>query len=150
MLQWLQENRTVIAWLTAASFVVFVATLLLVPALIVRIPYDYFAHAERPPGRFTMRRPALRLAALFVKNALGCVLVLVGITLLVLPGQGLLTILLGFLMLDFPGKYRLEKRLIARPRVHRAIDWLRRRAGRPPLVLGPSEAQRDAARLSSR
>jgi hypothetical protein len=51
----------------------------------------------------------------------------------VLPGQGLLTLLLGFLLLDFPGKYALEKRLIARPRVHAAVDWLRRRARREPL-----------------
>jgi hypothetical protein len=133
MLQWLQENQTLLWWLTGLSALVFVGTLVAVPALIVRIPHDYFAHATRPPGRFATHHPALRLAALVAKNALGCLLVLVGIVLLVLPGQGLLTLLLGFLLLDFPGKYALEKRLIARPRVHAAVDWLRRRARREPL-----------------
>jgi hypothetical protein len=56
-----------------------------------------------------------------------------GIAMLVLPGQGLLTILIGFLMLDFPGKYRVEKWLVSRRRLLGAINWLRRRAGRVPL-----------------
>jgi hypothetical protein len=135
MLQWLQENQTLLWWLTGLSLLAFVGTLLVVPALDVRIPHDYFAHPERPPGRWAQSHPALRLAARVAKNVIGGLLVLVGLALLVLPGQGLLTILLGFLMLDFPGKYAFEKRLIARPRVRAALDWLRRRASREPLEL---------------
>ena len=50
-----------------------------------------------------------------------------------LPGQGLLTLLIGLMLTDFPGKYRLEKRLIAQPGVLKAVNWLRARAGHPPL-----------------
>jgi hypothetical protein len=60
---------------------------------------------------------------------------LAGVAMLVLPGQGLLTLLMGFLLVDFPGKYRLERWLFARPIVRRPINWLRHRAGRVPLQL---------------
>ena len=38
-------------------------------------------------------------------------------------------------MLDFPGKRRLERRLIGRPRILRSINRLRARFNRPPLVM---------------
>ena len=58
---------------------------------------------------------------------------------LVLPGQGLLTLLVGFLLVDAPGKYRLERWLVSRKAVLRPINWLRRRKGRQPLITYPHE-----------
>ena len=57
----------------------------------------------------------------------------IAVTMLLLPGQGLLTIVVGILLLEFPGKRVLETKLIRRPRIHHAIDALRRRFGHPPL-----------------
>jgi hypothetical protein len=57
------------------------------------------------------------------------VLVVAGLVMLVVPGQGLLTIVVGLMLLDFPGKYRLERWLATRPKVWQSINWLRRRAG---------------------
>jgi hypothetical protein len=54
---------------------------------------------------------------------------------LVLPGQGLITLFVGFFLIDFPGKYRFEKWLIRRKAVHRPINWLRRKSGREALEL---------------
>jgi hypothetical protein len=71
---------------------------------------------------------------LVVKNLLGCLFVVAGLLMLVLPGQGLLSILIGIILLDFPGKYSVERWLISRPPVLHTVNWLRRRAGRPPLV----------------
>ncbi len=48
---------------------------------------------------------------------------------LVTPGQGLLTLLIGLLLLNFPGKYRLERWLVRRPGVLRTLNWVRRRRG---------------------
>ena len=62
-------------------------------------------------------------------------LVLMGLAMLVLPGQGVLTLLIGISLLDFPGKRKLEKKIVRAPTVHRAIDAIRRRAGQPPLLL---------------
>ena len=80
------------------------------------------------------RHPVIRWLLLTLKNLAGVVFVLLGIAMLVLPGQGLLTILIGIIFLNFPGKYRFERWLIQRGPVHRTVDWLRRRAGRKPLV----------------
>ncbi len=133
MFEWIQ-NHQVILWSAAvASIVVFVLSLLAMPALAVRIPPDYFTHDERPASWLASRHPLLRLTLRIAKNVLGCVFMLAGIAMLVLPGQGLLTMLIGFLMLDFPGKYRLEKWLVGRRLVLRPINWLRLRAGRGPL-----------------
>jgi hypothetical protein len=70
--------------------------------------------------------PIPRALLLAGKNALGFVLVLTGIFMLLLPGQGLLTIIAGMMLLDFPGKQLLERRLVRRPLVLRSINWLRK------------------------
>ena len=136
MLDWIQENRGLFVCMTAASALLFVATLFLVPALIVRIPADYYEGDERPPSPWTGLHPFLRILLVIGRNLLGVVFVAAGIAMLVLPGQGLLTMLVGVLLIDFPCKYRFERWLLSRPRVHRAINWLRRRAGAEPLRLG--------------
>ena len=80
-------------------------------------------------------RRALFWLVLLAKNLLGVVFVLMGIAMLVLPGQGLLSIFVGVMLLNFPGKYRFERWLIKKPSVLRSINWLRRKSRRPPLVL---------------
>ncbi|MFO7857997.1 MAG: PGPGW domain-containing protein, partial [Ectothiorhodospiraceae bacterium] len=89
----------------------------------------------RREERTLLRHPVAGLVLLIVKNALDAVLVLAGIAMLVLPGQGVLTILAGLTLMNFPGKYRVERWLMSRPAVFNAVNWLRRRAGRPPLEL---------------
>jgi len=72
---------------------------------------------------------------LLVKNILGFVLLLAGIILALplVPGPGILTILLGLALLDLPGKRRLERWIVARPTVFSALNKLRVKHGRPPL-----------------
>lgn len=133
MPEWITENQEIFWMLGIASVAIFVASLLIMPALIVRIPTDYFSHAARPPSPWAEQHPAVRLALLICKTLLGVVLVLGGIAMLVLPGQGLLTIFAGFVLLDFPRKYAFEKWLIRQRWVHRPINWLRRKRHRDPL-----------------
>jgi len=64
-----------------------------------------------------------------LKKLLGLVFLLGGLAMLVLPGRVLLTLLVALVLLDFPGKYRLEKRLVRSPRVVSGINWLRRPTG---------------------
>jgi hypothetical protein len=120
----------------AASLVIFLATLFTLPAIIVRIRPDYFAHEKRPPSRWVNCSAPVRAVILAAKNTLGIVLIVAGLVMLGLPGQGLLTMLVGFLLIDFPGKYRVERWLVSRSSVSRPINWLRRRAGREPLIVG--------------
>lgn len=135
VLQWIEAHPTLLTSLFIASIIVFIASLFAVPLIIARIPADYFNHTRRPPARLDDVHPAMRLALRIARNILGGVLVLGGIAMLILPGQGILTIIIGALLIDGPGKYRLEKAIIRRPRIRRALDWLRRRKGQPPLII---------------
>lgn len=129
----MQDHQPLLYTLAGASLALFVATLLIAPAMLVRIPPDYFAHPRRPPGRWAHRGRFPRVALLVAKNALGYLFVVAGLAMLALPGQGLLTLILGFLLVDFPGKYRTEKWIVSQPRALRTVNWLRRRRGREPL-----------------
>jgi hypothetical protein len=139
MLDWIRSHQTTIWWLAGASSVTFIAALIFVPFLVARIPVDYFVYArrrkKRPPEQRSLPVRVLRIVFLIVKNLVGFVFVLTGILMLVLPGQGMLTILIGIMLLNFPGKYRAQRWFVSRRPVLRSINRLRRRAGRPPLLL---------------
>ena len=133
MLDWLHDHQGLLWTLGAASVAVFIASLVIIPALVVRIRPDYFAHEARPQRRWSNQRPYVRYAIVLGKNLLGVILVLTGITLLILPGPGLLTLLVGLFLIDFPGKYSFEKWVISRRYVHGPINWLRTHRDRMPL-----------------
>jgi Putative transmembrane protein (PGPGW) len=120
-------------WLGIASAAMLVISALLVPFLIARMPADFYAE-DNHRRRILEHRPLLRIAFLAVKNLLGAALLLAGIAMLVLPGQGILTILAALALLDFPGKRRLELGILKRPAILKSINWLRRRSGREALL----------------
>ena len=123
-------------WIFAVVAVfTFVGSLVFVPWAIVRLPADYFHYHARHGMLWSTLHPALRFALLLGKNLLGVVLVLMGVAMLVLPGQGLLTILIGILLVDFPGKFTFERWLISRKPILHASNWLRKKAHKPPLWL---------------
>lgn len=137
---WLQEYQDVLQWLAGVSVVMFVFSVIVFPLVIVFLPTDYFIHDRRDPARRLRRHPAVWLTVMVVKNAAGAILVMAGLVMLVLPGQGLLTILIGLTLLNFPGKYTLERRLVSRPAVARALNRIRRAAGRAPLEIPDAES----------
>jgi len=113
----------------------FVASLVVIPLVVVRMAPDYFM-----PDRgsaLSDRHPLVCLLGRIGKNVLGVVIFVAGVVMLFIPGQGLLTMLLGLVLLDFPGKRGLELRLVRMPKVHRTLDWIRARYGRPPLQVPP-------------
>jgi uncharacterized membrane protein SpoIIM required for sporulation len=129
------QHPALLATFAVVSVLTFVASLLGVPFFLSRLPADYFSRREKKKlGIETPHRP-LRTLASVGKNALGALLVALGVLMLVLPGQGILTLLVGLLLLDFPGKHRLERRIVGSPRVLRVINALRKRWNRPPLEL---------------
>ena len=125
------------AMLATALFVVtFAASLAVISFILVKLPAAYF---QRSHSRsfWVDRHRFLRWAGLIAKNALGFVLVLLGILMSIpgIPGQGILTILLGIMLLDLPGKRRLEYKILKQPRVMEKINRLRHKFSKPPLVL---------------
>lgn len=133
-LDFIIKNESLLWILGIVSLITFLASLIVIPWLVVRIPEDYFAEKKRHRISWANQHPIVRWTLLIIKNLFGVIFIILGIGMLVLPGQGLLTIFIGIILLNFPGKYRLERWLIQRKPVHRAVDWLRRRAGKEPLV----------------
>jgi len=133
MLDFIRANDTLFWWLGAASLVMFLGTLLALPFMVAMIPADYFTHDQRRPPPFADHHPVIRMVLLIAKNILGGVFSLAGIAMLILPGQGLLTILIGLLLIDFPGKFALERWLIRRKAILKSINWLRAKRRKEPL-----------------
>lgn len=131
-----QQYAGLIGWLTAASAAMLIGSAIVVPWILVRIPSDFFAEDRRPTSRIAFKHPILRLILFIVRNALGGILLLAGVAMLVLPGQGLLTLAVAVVVLDFPGKHRLERRIIRFGPLLNSVNWLRERANVPPLRMG--------------
>lgn len=123
-----------VVWTTVVLVAVFLTSIAVVSVMLVKMPATYFLD-DHPRGWWIDRHPVLRWIGLILKNLIGAVLVGVGVVMLFTPGQGVLTILMGVMLLDFPGKRQLERRLVGRPRVLNAINSLRARFGKPPVVL---------------
>ena len=103
--------------------------------VLARLPADYFVNpdAQRPIDR----HPVLKVLAILVRNAIGYFLIALGAVLSLpgVPGQGLLTILMGVMLIDFPGKHRFQRWLVTRRVILGAVNRLRARAGQPPFQL---------------
>lgn len=131
VLQWLQENEVLLAWLGGISLLMFSGSLLAVPVIVALMPEDYFVRISRGP----LKRGPLRQFLHILKNILGVLLLLTGIILLLLPGQGFLTMVIGLGLTDFPRKRELQIRLVQLPRIRSSIQWLRSKVHHRPLIL---------------
>ncbi|WP_372725186.1 PGPGW domain-containing protein [Novipirellula sp.] len=126
-------------WVATVSAIVFAASIVAVPWLILRLPSDYFNHRRR-----IMIRPQTRASVYYhcvwivLKNIAGAAFLTMGIAMLVLPGQGLLTIFIGLSMLDFPGKYQLQRALVSRPFILKPLNWIRRKGGKTDFIVQAS------------
>ena len=128
----------VLTLFVSISVLLFVLSLIGLPLALTRMPADFFSRPERRRLKLAERkRPFWFVVLRSLKNALGGILLVLGLLMLFVPGQGLLTIFVALFLLDFPGKHRLQRWVISRPAVHRPVNALRRRARRPPLQLPP-------------
>jgi hypothetical protein len=120
----------------AIAVTAFVVTTAAAVAVVVLMPADHFS---RPPGQddAARRHPLLRWTLIILKNMARLLIVPLGVimALPLVPGPGLVFILVGLSLLDFPGKRSLERRLLAVHSVQRFLNRVRQRFGRPPLVI---------------
>jgi len=114
----------------------FLINLAIVSVILVKLPADHFSK-HRKTKFWAGPRPAIHAAKVIGKNIAGILLVALGIVLSLpgVPGQGLLTVLLGIMLLDFPGRHRLEQKLLSKPSIVNTINRLRERFDKPPLQL---------------
>lgn len=151
-LDWLIEDLTWggVLFAVGVFLATFTISLVVVGFLLVKLPATYFQYTHSRDF-WADRPPAQRWVGLIGKNVLGYLLVLLGIVLSLpgMPGQGILTILIGVMLLDFPGKRRLERKIIGRPRVFRKVNQLRARFGKPPLVLDEDVEQSSRTKMNA-
>jgi len=121
------------ALLFVASFFI---NLAIVSFILVKLPKDHFSKSRKTKF-WSGPHPALHAAKVIGKNIAGVLLVALGVVLSLpgVPGQGLLTILLGVMLLDFPGRHRLEQKLLSKPSIVNSINRLRKRFDKEPLEL---------------
>lgn len=131
---WFGQYAILAALLFVAALVISFAVVL---TILVRLPSDYFC-APRAKSAQNAGHGIFFGIGVVLKNILGTILIVIGVILSVpgLPGQGLLTVLAGVFLLDFPGKRRLLYKILSRPPLLQAINRLRTKFARPPLVVG--------------
>ncbi len=134
--RWFSTNEEMLFWLGIGSAVMLVASIAALPWLVGRIPQDYFDHTREPTAAPLKGHPVIRLLIHLARNVVGLFLIIAGILMLFLPGQGLLTLLLGIMMTHFPGKYHVEQWFIRQPGILTAINWFREKGNALPLTIG--------------
>lgn len=122
------------AYLFWISILLSIGGLFLLPLLIIKIPADYFSDQTKEFGVSKVDHPVFRVLILVVRNSLASVLFIAGILMLFTPGQGFLTLLVALCLATFPGKRKLERKIIALPGVSKSINRLRTKAGKEPLA----------------
>jgi len=136
---WIREYQVFFQALGLVSLALFLVSLVVFPVVVASLPTDYFVRDKRDPARQKRQHPVVWVLLSLVKNIFGFVLILAGIAMLVLPGQGILTILMGVALANFPGKFTLERRLVRQPSVGRTLNRIRSLAGKEPLELPSHE-----------
>lgn len=132
-IQWFADNPEVLIGMGVSSIFIFLISILGISWFVAQMPEDYFLLPKRQTSKWQQQKPILRFIVVVAKNILGLSLIIGGLLMLVLPGQGLLTIVTGLLLINYPGKYKLEQKLVLMPSIYKALNWIRFKAKKPPL-----------------
>ncbi len=84
---------------------------------LLKIPSDYFRKKERNESWIVK----------VMRNLLGLILVLLGILMLFMPGQGLITIFVGLYISDTKVTRSLRERFLKNKKIQRGLDSIRRK-----------------------
>jgi hypothetical protein len=133
LLEVFEAYRSLIIWFGSISLFIFLFSLLTIKWLVALIPEDYFTNKR--VSKIRSINPLLWYIFLIIKNMIGYSLIFGGIIMLVLPGQGVFTIIIGLMLSNYPGKYSIERKFIAIPSILKSINWLRRKSNKPPINL---------------
>ncbi len=127
---WLSQHSTLLGTLAGASLILLLSSILATPWLVARLPEDYLLQRERP----SVAHPLLQATLQTLRTLVGSLLILMGLAMLILPGPGLVTLLVGVSIARFPGKRRLVRYIASREAVYNSLNWMRRRYNKPRLL----------------
>ncbi len=130
LVAWLQQYSVEIAILSGLSVLLLLVTILATPWLVAQLPADYFS-VQRPPIASRSLGSAINAA---LRNVAGSLFIVLGLIMLVTPGPGVVSIVLGMSLCVFPGKHRLLRTLVGQPSVFAALNWLRQKSSKAPFL----------------
>jgi hypothetical protein len=130
IIDWIQTHDVLLGWAGLFSFITFVCTMVIIPIVILLLPPRYLLDPAQPAFNFN---PLQKSVFLPLKNTIGGFLVVAGIGMLFLPGQGLLTLFVGVVLIDFPRKRKVVRWFLGRKRLLRLINRFRARFNRLPM-----------------
>ncbi len=120
----LVEYEDIMVMIGVISAIIFIISLAIMPWILGKVPANYFTNCEKYKSNIIITT---------LKNIVGFVLLLAGVVMLVTPGQGIVSIMLGLFLMEFPGKRTLELKLISNESTFKILNWLRSKAGKPPF-----------------
>lgn len=133
IISWTEQHPYLLYSMITLSAVTFIGSLILIPWIIIRMPENYFLDEQRHLSQMHESHPVYYLAILISKNLLGTLLFIAGLFMFILPGQGILTMLIGISLTDFPRKFQVERWFARKEKVLRTLNWIRHKAKRSPL-----------------
>ena len=128
------QNNQIFLYISGLSTIFFLLSLVGLSWLISIIPHNYFVDKKRV-SFIKMKNPLMWLSIVIIKNSIGLILILCGILMLILPGQGVLTIITGLIFLDYPGKFKFERLLVRNKLILNSMNWIRRKLNKPDLII---------------
>ena len=136
ILEYFKSHAHQIIWGVSIFVLSLIVSSLACIFVILRLPENHF-HLEPPPSEKSNRPQWQRTLRIVVKNLVGVALIVLGLVMALpgVPGQGLVTMFMGIVLLDFPGKRAFERRIVSRPSILRACNGLRTRFGKKPFTL---------------
>ncbi len=149
LFEWMREHG-VIRISSIVGVAMFVLSLVGLPFLVAAVPADYFEHRRTSERPRKLRHPALHVVLVVLRNVVGWMVLLSGVAMLVLPGQGVIMILVGLWLVSFPGKRRLELAILRRKSVTRVLQWMRKKMGKEPLRIWNPRAARASRQATAK
>ena len=126
----IEGNSILFMVMTCFSLATFLGSIVAIPWVVCKMPVDYFVQKQLH---------WVRLLALILRNCMGFVFVAACILMLVTPGQGMLTILVGLLIMSYPGKTKIERRILTVRGLRRTLNWVRKKQGCSPMIFEHSD-----------
>jgi len=130
LIEFIHQHQALLLLISIGGFL---GSLIVIPWILIKIPSDYFLADKRKKYLWGNYPPIIRLILIILKNIFGVILILSGIIMLFTPGQGVITIIGGIILMDFPYKYNILRRIIKQPKVLSSINILRMKAKQTPL-----------------
>jgi len=122
---YLSDHAEALLFLSLISMVLFSVTIICIPLIVIRLQDDFFIRDTRTTAPF--KSLPLHCFMILLKNVAGFFLLTAGFIMLFIPGQGLLTIVMGLILINFPWKKKLELRLLKLTSLQNALNWIRRK-----------------------